>query len=207
MMSTGRLASAQDGVVGQPKLVSADSYARILDLIFPHESVPSLKVAYTMVLRFEPNQGPESQLLLRVWHDGHTEATLYIVKSGSAWNLANAYVSQARKEDVAALARSIPVEKKQLEIDSGRVDRWHTQLFDSLRASDSQLQKDAAQYAKDGSRDSVLDGSRYEFWYSEGETDLHWTFSDIDVNDLPTRANLPLARWMNAVRVASLNKH
>ena len=206
MMSTAALASPQAGVASQPTVLSTDGYGRILDAVFPHESVPSLKVAYTMVLRFEPNQGPESQLLLRVWRDGHTETTLYTVRNGSVWNLANAYVAQKGEHDVAAIAGSIPVEKKQLEIDSAKVDRWRAQLFETLRASDSQLQKAAAEYARDGSRDAVLDGTRYELWYSQGETDLHWAFSDIDMNDLPARAHLPLARWMNAVHVGSLGK-
>ena len=204
--STVGLATSQDGVAVQSKLVSSDGYARILDMIFPHDSVSSLKVGFTMVLRFEPNQGSESQLLFRVWHDGHVAATSYTVKGGSAWNLANDYMARTGKEDDAAISRSIAVEEKQLKVNLAEVERWHAGLFETLRASDSYLQKTATEYAKDGTREAVLDGTRYELWYWQGETELHWDFSDIDLNDAPTRANLPLARWMNAVRIAAVKK-
>ena len=205
LAATVGAAAPQDATTGST-LISEAGYAHLLDAAFPRENIASLKIAYTMVLRFEPNEGPESQLLFRVWHDGHIDAQLYTVKSGSAWGLANNYIARSGKEDIAAIAPLIPVEKKQLELSAAEVERWHAGLFDILRLSDSALQRAAAEYAKDGSRDAVLDGTRYQFWYMQGETDLRWSFSDIDVNDALARAYLPLARWMNTVRIASVRK-
>jgi len=184
-------------------LISAEGYERLLDSIFPREQIASLKVGYTMILRFEPNQGPESQLLFRVWYDGHIDAQMWTVKSGSAWRLANEYITRTGNEDIATVARLVAVEKTQIELNATQVQKWHTSLFDILRSSDSQLQKAAAEYFKQGVTDAVLDGTRYEFWYTQGMIEARWTFFDIDVNDLATRANLPLARWMNEVRAAS----
>ena len=203
--ATADAANSQGGTT-ESKLMSEGGYTHLLDAVFPREKIASLKVAYAMVLRFEPNEGPESQRLFRVWHDGHIDAQLYTIKSGSAWSLANSYIARSGKEDVAAIAPLIPVEKKQLELSAAEVEQWHTGLFGILRASDSALQSAAAEYAKNGRREAVLDGTRYQFWYMQGETELSWSFSDIDVKDTLARANLPLARWMNSVRVASVRK-
>lgn len=194
------------GVSGTTTLISDGAYVQLLDTIFPRESPVSLKIAYTMILRFEPNEGPESQLLFRAWYDGHVDAELYSVKNGSAWSAANSYIAKSGREDIAAIAPLIPVEKKQLTVPANEVQQWHAGLFDTLRSSDSALQKSAAEYAKDGSREAVLDGTRYQFWYLQGEAEMRWNFSDIDINDARARANLPLARWMNMVRMASLRK-
>lgn len=198
--------ASPQGVSGTTTLITDAGYVRLLDTIFPRESPVPLKVAYTMILRFEPNEGPESQLLFRAWNDGHVDAELYSVKDGSAWSAANNYIAKSGGEDIAAIAPSIPVEKKQLTIPANKIQQWHAGLFDSLRSSDSALEKSAAAYAKDGSREAVLDGTRYQFWYLQGEAEMRWNFSDIDINDAPARANLPLARWMNMVRMASLRQ-
>jgi hypothetical protein len=205
VVGTVQAVSAQAGS-GAPGLVSEAGYERLLDAIFPRENIASLKVAYTMVLRFQPNEGAESQLLFRVWYDGHTDAELYMVKGGSAWASANNYLAKSGKEEIANIVRLIPVERKQLSISTREVQEWHAGLFDTLRSSDSALQKAAAEYAKNGSREAVLDGTRYQFWYLQGETETRWNFSDIDINDGAPRANLPLARWMKMVRASSLRK-
>ena len=128
--------AASQGISVAQKLISDAGYAHLLDAIFPRENIASLKVAYTMVLRFEPNEGPESQLLFRVWNDGHIDEEMYSVKSGSAWTLANGYISKSGKEDIAAIAPLIPVQKKQLMVTADEVQEWHAGLFDALRSSD-----------------------------------------------------------------------
>jgi hypothetical protein len=172
-------------------------------MLFPREYPPSLKLDYVMILRFEPNERAESQLVVRTWHDGTVEATLFAIQDGTAWRVANAYIAQTGKENIEAIAGSIRVQRRSLNLSRPDVQKWHTLLFQALRASESALERSAEEYRVSGTREAVLDGGRYDLWYAQGETECHWSFSDVDISDAPERTNSPLAHWMNTVRIAS----
>lgn len=101
-----------------------------------------------MVLRFEPNQGPESQLLFRVWYDGHIDAQKWTVRSGSAWSLANSYIAKTGKEDIDAISRLLSVETTKVDVSAATVKGWHASLFEFLGLSNSQLEKEAVVYRR-----------------------------------------------------------
>jgi hypothetical protein len=199
----GRVGFAQGPPSGRTFELSSESYSRLLDTLFPRQYPPSLKLDYLMILRFQPNELPESQLVIRAWHDGHVEAVLYTVSGGSVWGVANKYLAQTGKEDVRGVANSIKVKATPLSLSTSTVEGWHTSLFTALREEEAELERSSAEFQKNGTREAVLDGARYDLWYVQGENESHWSFSDLDTSATSSGGNLPLGRWMNRVRLAT----
>jgi len=184
-------------------VITSGSYSQLLDTLLPREHPPSLRLDCLMILRFEPNEGAESQIVIRAWHDGHVDATLYTVQGASAWSAANGYIARTRGENLEAIAKSIQVQSRTLDVPRAGVDKWASSLFEALRSSESSLEKLAAEYRKTGTRQAVLDGDHYDFWYAQGEIEFHWAFSDVPVSEARREAILPLAKWMDMVRTES----
>jgi hypothetical protein len=159
-----------------------------------------------MVLRFQPNRGTESQLAIRALHDGGGEGTLYTIQGDSAWTTANRYVARTGQEQATAIAGTIKVKKRDLSLARADLEKWHALLFDVVRGSESTLERSAEEYRTNGTRSTVLDGDRYDFWYVQGETESHWSFSDVPLGDAPRQAILPLAKWMAMVRAGGDEK-
>jgi hypothetical protein len=186
-----------------PSELNLESYSRLLDTLLPRDHPPSLRLDCLMILRFEPNKGAESQIAIRAWHDGHVDATLYTVLDASVWSAANGYIARTGGENLEAIAKSIKVQNRPLDLPRSDVDRWISSLFEALRSSEASLENFAAEYRRTGTRQAVLDGDHYDFWYAQGETEFHWAFSDVPVSEARRGAILPLAKWMDIVRTES----
>jgi hypothetical protein len=195
---------AQNSTSSGRAQLSLENYSRLLDALFPRDYPPTLKLDYLMILRFEPNEGPESQLALRMWHDGRIEATLYRIQGVGAWRAANGYTARTGKVNLGAIARSINVQMTPLSISRSDVEKWHSSLFEAVRNSEAALEGSAEEFRRSGTRETVLDADRYDFWYVQGETEFHWSFSDVRITDAPQGAILPLAKWMSMVRLESI---
>ncbi len=102
-----------------------------------------------------------------------------------------------------AIAKSIQVQSRLLNVPRADVDKWTSLLFEALRSSESTLEKFADAHRKTGARQAVLDGDHYDFWYAQGEIESHWSFSDVPVSEARREASLPLAKWMDMVRTES----
>jgi hypothetical protein len=185
------------------QVIRSESYSQLLDTLLPRKYTPSPQLDCLMILRFEPNEGAESQLAIRAWHDGHVEATLYTVQGASVWSTANGYIARTGAENLEAIAKSIKVQSRRLDLPRPAVDKWISSLFEALRNSASSLEKLALQYRKTGNRLTELDGDHYDFWYVQGEAESHWEFSDVPVRAARREAILPLAKWMDMVRTES----
>jgi hypothetical protein len=184
-------------------VLSRQGYSQLLDTQFPRVYPASLKRAWLTILRFEPNRGVESQLAIEAWHDGHIEATLYTIQGRSAWAAGNAYIARAGREDLGSIAKSIRVQKRVLSLQPSDLEKRHALFFAVARDSESALERSAAEFRTSGNRNTVLDGDRYELWYVQGETETHWSFSDVHLDDAPGQAILPLAKWMAMVRAGA----
>jgi hypothetical protein len=198
-----KIVSAQN--IPSPKL-SAASYTRLLNMVLPPEYPRSQKLDYLFILRFEPNEGTESQLDVRAWHDGRVEATLSTIKGVSAWRVANDYIARTGKENLVAITDLIKAQTHPVNFSRSDLEKWHSSLFVALRSSESYLERSAQSYRTGGNRDAVLDGDHYELWYVQGETESHWSFSDVPAGSALQAPILPLAKWMVRFRSESNNE-
>jgi len=169
-------------------------------MVLPREYPRSLKLDYLFTLRFEPNQGGESQLEVRAWHDGRVDVTVSTISGGSVWRTAKGYLARTGKENLAAITDSIKVQTHSVKLSRSDLEKWHSSLFVATRSSESYLERSAKSYRTGGNRDAVLDGDHYELWYIQGETESHWSFSDVPAENAAKAAILPLAKWMGMIR-------
>lgn len=189
---------AQDPAIAQPFIPSFETHSLLLDSLFGRVKPPSLKVYFIMILRFEPNQLPESQVVVQAWRDGRLDVTEYRL-TDSAWKSLVRYVDRNGKEDIQAVARTLKVQVTPVKLPESTGESWWASLFSALREEQIDLEKAAAEVRKDGTIEVVLDGATYNLRYLQGDREVHWTFSDLDVGS--KNWNRPLGRWMNRVRL------
>jgi hypothetical protein len=183
-----------------PTVLSPENYSHLLDRLFPRVHPPSLRLDWLLVLRFEPNHGPESQLSIRAWHDGRAEVYFDLIQGSSAWSEANAYIARTGQQNLDAITSSIKTTRSVLSLPRSTLERWHQLFFRAIGESQLLLEKSDEEFRKSGERAAVLDGDRYTLWYMQGESEFSWSFSDVPINDVARQGMSPLVKWMATVR-------
>lgn len=181
---------------GGYKVVSQDTYRRVLDIVFPRDAVNR---DYDFVLRFEPNSAPESQIVVR-WATGRYEVTEYASLSGNIYRKLNSAVARGDKEDPVEMAKLIQVSKRSIKVPDDRVRQWRRSLANSVGASMKVLERRAVE-AERGVGTITLDGTFYRLWYDQVGSQISFGLLDHEVSNLEVTGILELARWMNAVRL------
>ena len=180
---------------------SVEAYDRILDVVFADEEPALTQRQYAMVLRFMTSTPVESEVVIFASANGTVQATFWQVAGQSVWNAANDYFQKnSGKADVEQIAKLIEIKRQTLSASPDRVALWYSNLLKSIGQSTAQLQQEAALFKKTGETAISLDGSTYELWLEQGQTSVHWTVMDEEVDDTNPAGHSSIARWMNAVR-------
>lgn len=192
------VAEMQDSPVRVRRVVSAATYSRVLDIVFPRQEPKPSSTLFSIVLRFRPDNQPESQIIIRRRADG-AQAIESIVANGNAFAKLNEYL-ETRQEDVIEMAKVINVRSRQLQISEPQVRQWTNAFFETLTNSNKSLIQQAREDEKTGSLSIFLHGTTYELWYEHGLNSMSMNLYDFDVNDSRSSPMFALTRWMNSLK-------
>jgi hypothetical protein len=188
--------SLQESGPKSNKLVSDETYKRVLDIVFPRNEPAG---DYYLVLRFRPSFHPTSQVVIKRGLD-KVEVIEYTSLSGNIYMKLNEFMSHGGKEDAVEMAKLIKVRRRSLQVPNAQVKQWHTSFLESLGESLKTFRKRSEQFDKAGTVDVVLDGTFYDMWYSQDISDMSFSFYDEEVSDRQPNGVLKAVRWMNFVR-------
>jgi hypothetical protein len=194
-------ASGQAPAVSSRHLISEQAYHAALDEVFPRGDAGGLDVEYQLILRFEPSRHLESQIVIRAFADRRVEAVLYQPVGRSVWDVSNEQVVQGGTDSVTQIASRVRVQRQDCGVSWEVAHGWQSSFFQYLASSLGLLRAAARRYERTGTSEVVLDGTRYELWYTQGMVQLHWRFMDVEVDDSGATGSAPLPRLMNDVRL------
>ena len=191
--------SHQETGLKSNKLVSEETYKRVLDIVFPRDEP---RGDYYLVLRFRPSFHPTSQVVIKRGLRGldKVEVIEYTSLSGNIYMKLNELMSHGGKEDAVDMAKLIKVRRRSLRVTIAQGKHWHTSFLQSLGESLKTLRERSEQFDKAGTIDVVLDGTFYDIWYSQDISDMSFNFYDEEVSDQQPNGQLKLVQWMNALR-------
>ena len=180
-------------------VVSWEVYHAVLDTVFPRNDPERNKTIFEFVLRFEPSFHATSQIVIRARVD-KTEVIEFTSPDGNIFDKLNKALGQGATEDVATLAKSIQVKRREIPIPEAQIKGWYKDFFDSLTATEKTLQQRGEESLKTRSVDVVLDGTTYNIWYNQGLNKSSLSLYDVEVDTPGSDGELKLVEWMNRIR-------
>lgn len=186
----------QDGNPQSYKVISKETYERVLNTVFPRDGEGR---GYDFILRFEPSFAPESQIIIRSTAN-KVEMLEYTSLSGNIYKKLNSVVAQGGKEDVVAMAKLIQVRKRLIDVPIAQSKKWRRSLVDSFDSSMKILEQRNNEAAR-GVGTITLDGTFYNFWYDQAGSHISFNILDEEVSDYEVTGILKLVQWMNSVRM------
>ena len=181
-------------------LLSYDEYEHLLNLIFPVDHALPMGMEYSIVLRFESlTNHPESQVVIRRWHDGRVEATLYRVEKGNAWQAAYGHNPDGKNFDFPAIVKDISIKQNRVLVSTQMVDHWHSELFPVIEHQFAHVRSNDKRISRTGTAGISQSGTRYELWFLQPDDEVHVASWDVETEVLPT-GTYPLTKWMNLIR-------
>lgn len=179
---------------GQDKLrvVSVETYYKVLDLVFPRDILQNQKLNYVFVLRFEPTFHPESQIVISE-SEGKFEVVKYTALNGGVEMQLNQTVQRTQREDVNELARSIRIRKERSTVSLKTLRSLRASFLDNLRLSEQQRDN-----APKDQITVIADGTGYRLWY-RGETEVQSEFTGSNMTTPARPDESPLISWMKGV--------
>jgi len=178
------------------KVISQEIYNHVLDILFPRDEAAK---NYLLVLRFGPSLHPESQIIIKGGSD-KVEVVEYTSLNGNIYNQLNKFVIQGGKEDPVEMAKLIKVHRRSIEVTPSEIKKWHAGFLSSFANLSKSFQNQTKQLNKDGGITIVLDGTLYQFWYSQGVGRTSFSVWDEEVSDEQPNGVLKIVQWMNSVR-------
>jgi hypothetical protein len=167
-----------------------------LAILFPRDE-PAKN--YLLVLRFEPSFHPESQIVIK-GGGNKVEVLEYTSLSGNIYSRLKEVLSHGGKEDAVEMAKLIKVRRRSIGMSDSKVKQWHAGFLHSFDELSKSFHDQTEQLDKEGSITVVLDGTLYEFWYSQGVSKTSFSVWDEEVSDRQPNGVLKVVRWMNGVR-------
>jgi hypothetical protein len=186
--------SLQEGRLKSYKVVSQETYNRVLDILFPQDDSSMV----TIVLRFEPSFQPESQIVIKRGLN-KAEVIEYSSLSGNIYSKLNNVMARGGKEDAIEMAKLIKVRRRSMEVPYARVKRWHADFLDSVSESMNAFKEKLDEYDT-GTSTTALDGTFYDLWYKHISNEMSFRVYDQAIEVPRLVADLKLVQWMNAVR-------
>ena len=185
----------QGGALGSRKVISRETYARVVDMVFPRDGEGH---GHDFILRFEPSFAPESQIVVRNAVN-KIEVLEYTSLSGNIYKKLNSVVAHGGEEDAVAMAKLIQVRKRLVEVPITQALQWRDGFADSVGNSIKTLEQRSAEAAK-GVGTVTIDGTFYSLWYDPEGSHISISVWDHEISDREITGELRLVRWMNAVR-------
>lgn len=165
-----------------------------MDILFPRDG-PAI---FAIVLRFEPNFQPESQIIIRRELD-KAEVVEYTSLSGNIYGKLNDVIAQGGKEDAVEMAKLIKVRKRSIEVPYAQVKQWHSGFLLSIKESLNGFKERIEEYDT-GTTTIALDGTFYDLWYKQISNEMSFRVYDQAVEVRRLTGDFKLVQWMNAVR-------
>lgn len=170
-------------------VVSTETYARVLDIVFPRDSrnFTDQTKEFALILRFSSAFEAESQINITKHTDGRLEVTAYTLPRGSKGiaEQLDAIHRETGEEDASEMARRINVRKR--TINSTERVRVLLRRYFALR-----LSPHLDTYA------FMLDPDSYQLWYEATSNEVYYSLASPRL--LRGHETHPIVRWMNDVR-------
>ena len=185
---------ARQGQLKSFKVVSPETYNRVLDMLFPRGDSGIV----TIVLRFEPSFQPESQITIRSGQD-KSEVIEYKSLSGNIYSKLSDVIAHGGKEDAVEMAKLIKVGRRSIEVPYAQVKQWHARFLVSVSDSLNSFKGKIDEYDT-GTSTIALDGTFYYLWYKQISNEISFKLYDHEVNSQGATGDFKLVQWMNIVR-------
>jgi len=176
---------------GTPSALAADedrtpssaTYHRVVELVFGSPECDRSTSSYSLLMRFLPTQGPESQILICRHKKGDFEVTYQVTPENIDHRILEIYRWTGR-EDPQEMAAKIKTAKTTVEVNQLEMRRLMTR-YSGLRFSplfDTSV---------------IMDGASYQLWFTAASNKAHYSLSGSLNGSLK---DPPLVRWMAEVR-------
>ena len=196
--------SASPQLVQHPAApLSIADYDYLLDVLFPIDHALPPAVDYVMVLRFEPHLHPESQIVIRHYHQGRIEANLTEVASGSAWKAAYQQLVPGESPNFQAIASNIQLRDSKFRVDPQQLEAWHKEIFPVLAKQSARVRNIDKSLRSKGNHEIATMGTRYEFWFIQMNDEEHMVAWGSESESVQTGTSA-LTQWMNKVRLSAV---
>lgn len=192
--------SSQDSSQKSFRVVSEETYNRVVDILFPRDDPDRSKTVFELVLRFEPSFHSMSQIVIRKRKD-KVEVVEYTSLDGNIYDKLNETLEHGGKEDAVAMAKSIRVRQREISVPSAQVKRWYATFFYSLAVTSKTLRERGEEFDRTGGSETILlDGTTYSLWYKQRLNRMSFSLYDVEVDTPDADNEFKLVQWMNAVR-------
>ena len=192
--------SAQQSTSKSHRVVSRETYSRVLDILFPREDPNPSETIFQFILRFRPSFQLTSQIVIRRRLD-KVQVVEYSSMDGNVYSKLNEALARGSKEDAVELAKLIRVQRKEISVPHAEIKRWYTSFFDSLNSTTTTLQQRGEEFDKKGGSESILlDGTIYDLWYEQRLTSLSFNLYGVEIDSPGGDGDFKLVQWMNSIR-------
>jgi len=168
----------QNPNVKSQSTVREETYAQVLDIVFPRENIEPARNVFMFVLRLSPYSEPESQITIK----------------------RNELITNGASEDPKELARAIRVTRRVVRVPPAQVLRWYTGFFNSLTSTVSALSRKGQEFDRSGTQTVFLHGAFYKLWYEQGLNQMSFSLYDVEPLDVRSGTEFKLVQWIDLVR-------
>jgi len=189
----------QDSPSNSYRPISSKTYDQVLDILFRQNEFLPNKAIWSIVIRFKPSSGVETQIVIRRKEE-KVEVISFTPKNGSIYSQLNSILKQTGIEDAIKMAKEIEIERKEIKTSLRQVNYWHTSLFRSISQSARQLSEYGKELDKTGKESFVVHGAIYDCWYEHLLNKMSFSLYDVGDSQNTSMARYNLVKWMNILR-------
>jgi hypothetical protein len=183
------------------KVFNREIYERFLDLVFPRTLPQSTGLRTEFVLRFEPDGGAESQIVVAWGSGGKTVAVEYSSTRGGIGNLLIEELNRTGNIDESQIAKTVSVRRREVSVTFEQAKKWRQTFFDSLLETAEAMRNANIESEKTGQSTLIVDGAGYEVSYEGGDPgNVSLFFQDVLLDGTKQRSRFKIVEWMKSVR-------
>lgn len=189
----------QDGAQRTYRVIRQKIYEQVLDIVFSKDKPDLALTVFSFTLRFRPNDGPESQIVITRGVD-KIEVVEHRPAEGGVYSKLNQALARGGREDAAELAKAIEVKRRSAKVSPEQVRKWQASFFESLNATNDKLREKGSEFDRSGHESVLSHGSQYDIWYEQSLNRMAFSLYDVDPDQMRSGAVFRLVEWMNSVR-------
>lgn len=177
--------------VGQSATLSDDSFARVVQRLFPRAAPTTWRTDWWLTLRFPAREEPATRINMLHYIDGHIEVDLFQtgITHGTLRESVDRLLASGVSAEPDAIAARISVERVRVP-DSAAIRG----LLARLSPMTTSVRLDSS---------ITLDGAVFELWSEAGQGSVHLDLVGQWDQD-PSPRDPSIVRWMKQVRTAVL---
>ena len=181
--------------------VGPEVYEQVLASVFAPPA-NSKDTRFVMKLRFLPSFHPESEVI--VDHSLRSRGTITVRTAKEIVSDAiDEYFTRTGVKDPATLASSVSMRRVDRDLPVGKTAAWVHAFWTALAESVPLLDRKSLEHDGTDMITIQLDGTEYRLEYEDSMHKISLVFrgSAVGFNDANDSGDLPIVRWMNAVRL------